>query len=98
MKPADDPYVDIFWNWCVRNPAFFIAGLAFAAGGLSIVDWSLALPVGAAGVVVGDAGLHLSRKATVRNARREAEVAATSSSAEAMRRFTDYNRAERDIA
>jgi hypothetical protein len=90
--------VVFFWNWFVRNPAFLLAAFAFSVGALGIVEWSLALPVGAAGVVVGDVGLHLSRKATVRQARRAAEAAASSSNAEALRRFTDYNRAERDAA
>ncbi|MEX0782073.1 MAG: hypothetical protein WD557_05440 [Dehalococcoidia bacterium] len=87
-----------FWNWFVRNPAFFAAAVAFAAGGLSIVEWSLALPAGVAGVVIGDAGWHLSRRATVRKARRSAQAVATTSTAEAIRRFTDYNRVESDVA
>jgi hypothetical protein len=88
--------VVIFWNWCVRNPAFLAAFLAFAAGGLQIADWVIALPAGTAGVVIGDLGWHCGRKAQLRRVRREAEMLAEASSAEALRRFTDYNRVERE--
>jgi hypothetical protein len=86
-----------FWNWFVRNPAFLLAGLALASGALRIAEWSLALPVAVAGVVVADAALHLSRRAEARGARRAAALAAASRDAEAPPRV-DSPRTERDAA
>lgn len=87
-----------FWTWFVRNPAFLAAALALGAGIAGIAEWAIAMPLTAAGAVVGDAAAHLARKARVRTARRLAELAAASSNVEAMRRFTDYQHVERDAA
>jgi hypothetical protein len=90
--------VATFWIWWVRNPGFFVAAAGLAVGVSGIVTWSLAMPVAVAGVVVGDAGLHLARSSRLRAARRAARAAARANNMEVMRRFNEYQRVERDAA
>jgi hypothetical protein len=87
-----------FWIWFVRNPAFLVAAVGLASGASGIVEWSLAMPVTASGAVVGDAGIHLARASRLRTARKAARIAAEARNLEAPRRFTDYQRVERDAA
>ena len=97
-ESADDPYVAYFWIWFIRNPAFLVAILGLGAGASGVVEWSLAMPVAAAGAVVGDAGIHLARASRHRSARKAARIAAEARNSQAPRRFTDYQRVERDAA